>query len=40
MNLRNLLLVLTLSFAFVACNGSDAKGKVNKSNLEKAKERD
>ena len=40
MNLRNLLSVLILSVAFVACNGSDAKAKVNKANLEKAKERD
>jgi len=40
MNLRNLSVALVLSVAFVACNGSDAKAKVNKANLEKAKERD
>lgn len=40
MNVRNLLLVFAFSGLFIACNGSDAKAKVNKANLEKAKQRD
>lgn len=40
MNIRNLVIVFSLSVVFIACNGSDVKAKVNKENVEQAKKRD